>query len=149
MSSTPGGWSALMTSYDFKFTPVVLWVVNVFLLKHLDRICVPTKTANNTMKKPQSTNNPISMIFCESLFPRNIRFPVLVGKVSPTATFAVLVVALARDVATSSASVVLISSSVVVVIFVVVSIVVVIFVVVIFVVVSVVVVVGRTQPKDG
>lgn len=59
----------------------------------------------------------------------------LVDKVSPTATFAVLVVALARGVATSSASVVLISSSVVVVIFVVVSV--------------VVVVVGRTQPIDG
>lgn len=148
MSSTPGGWSALMTSYEFKFTPVVLWVVNVFLLKHLDRICVPTKTANNTMNK-QSTNNPnivifckVTVSFCESLFPRDIRFPVLVGKVSPTATFAVLVVVLVRDVATSSASVVLISSPVVVVIFVVVSI-----VVVIFVVVSVVV--GRTQPKDG
>lgn len=96
----------------------MLWVVNVFLLKHLDRICVPTKTANNTMNKPQNTNNPniaifceVTVSFCESLFPRNIRFPVLVGKVSPTATFAVLVVVLVRDVATSSASVVLISSA--------------------------------------
>lgn len=41
------------------------------------------------------------MSFCESLFARDFRFPVLVGKVTPTATFSVLVVALEPNFVTS------------------------------------------------